>query len=467
MIRLVVVTVLALAVTQAVLGVTSTPRPETLSKQINEDLAETQRELNQLRFNKAARGARSVLNNAANAASRAVSAASRTAKNLIGNRLDRAFISLQQGRGCGTDTFSKYSNGVQALFDPAHSKTFKCGTGGKRKCIGEKSQVEAHVPREKQQELDLLLETDEGSEAILVGGARCYNSAAYTLGGISNAIYDDNLRIGSTVPCQACTARGVTSNNYVVEKIWASDGAAGFPPGVIRSGLLRSEDGSSYVLVFRGTDMSTFGRGMSNWGTNLDTRGTRYVTYNGRRQLTGLVHHGFYTAYKALCTNGQMCAYLDQHKQEYQGKTFYVTGHSLGGAMAQAASVDVANMGIAISSVITYGQPRFATRAFVSTYNGIVGRGKMLRFVATFPCYSNFDEAIATDLVTTVPPREFQFQHIGPVCPVACCTPAMSRLGSNPLPQCGELSLRCHMMGGSYNIMHQCSQAQLTRPVTS
>ena len=76
-----------------------------------------------------------------------------------------------------------------------------------------------------------------------------------------------------------------------------------------------------------------------------------------------------------------------------------VTGHSLGGALAAFASIDIhKNIGV-VNQVYTYGQPR-------------IGNSNMAKFMATaIPnTYRVIDYA---DIVPHLPPNSFNFLHYG------------------------------------------------------
>jgi triacylglycerol lipase len=95
------------------------------------------------------------------------------------------------------------------------------------------------------------------------------------------------------------------------------------------------------VLVFRGTDDSF------DWVNNL-----RHSTFT---LSEGGMHQGFWSGYVPLGRQINIC--LDQEKD----KPLWITGHSLGGAMAALCAFDrVVRQNKEIVGVVTFGQPRFA-----------------------------------------------------------------------------------------------------------
>jgi hypothetical protein len=101
--------------------------------------------------------------------------------------------------------------------------------------------------------------------------------------------------------------------------------------------------GDVVVLVFRGTDDP------ADWIINLDTRGLD--TPNG------VIHRGFQNAYQNL--KAQIKAAIGERPVKH----FWITGHSLGGAVGVAAAYDVvANDLYELDGLITFGQPMVAKK---------------------------------------------------------------------------------------------------------
>lgn len=129
------------------------------------------------------------------------------------------------------------------------------------------------------------------------------------------------------------------------------------------------------VVVFRGTD---FGEA-SDWLANLDL--TVHPTEHGG------IHAGFYEAYLSL--QFQVEKLLDRRKPKH----LWITGHSLGGAIAVACAYDIASGDkYPLDGVITFGQPMVARRE-LADYLDRVLLGRYARFV---------NEA---DIVPRVPPN--------------------------------------------------------------
>jgi Lipase (class 3) len=133
--------------------------------------------------------------------------------------------------------------------------------------------------------------------------------------------------------------------------------------------LVRSEDGSVGVLAFRGTMPNDF----INWLTDADTTLAHFQF--------GRVHAGFYGNLQPLW--GAIAQAIDDAieprapatGQAARGplKNLYVTGHSLGAAMAVVAaarifSPDYADWQPYVRGVYTFGQPSVGDQAFAEHY---------------------------------------------------------------------------------------------------
>ena len=127
------------------------------------------------------------------------------------------------------------------------------------------------------------------------------------------------------------------------------------------------------VIAFRGTDFPE----ISDWLANL-----------GRSAIDtehGPVHKGFYNAYQSM--KWQVNAIL----QERNTKHLWVTGHSLGGALALLCAYDLEVEGRQLHGIMTFGQPMVARQQFADYIDQILV-GRYVRFV---------NEA---DIVPKVPP---------------------------------------------------------------
>ncbi len=91
-----------------------------------------------------------------------------------------------------------------------------------------------------------------------------------------------------------------------------------------------------------------------NWSLDEDTHGIS----DAKAHI--LVHEGFDKAAKAI--------YADLKQHLKRGYTIYLTGHSLGGAVAGLLAIYLHEDGYKIGAVVTFGQPKFTNEAGVAEY---------------------------------------------------------------------------------------------------
>ena len=133
-----------------------------------------------------------------------------------------------------------------------------------------------------------------------------------------------------------------------------------------------------YALCFRGTEPSEIGDILAD--LNAIPRGA--MTH-------GLVHSGFMGELDKLWQN------VTEHHSKHKDKKFYITGHSLGAAMATIATSRFEEF-TKVESLFTFGSPRAGTRSFVKNI-----KTPHFRFVNN------------NDIVTSVPPAFMFYRHHG------------------------------------------------------
>jgi hypothetical protein len=178
--------------------------------------------------------------------------------------------------------------------------------------------------------------------------------------------------------------------------------------------------GDVAVVAFRGTNPTE----LYDWLTNLDV--VFVTTAHGR------FHRGFTAAYNSL--RSDVSDFLDEAKP----KRLWITGHSLGGAMALSCAVDLAVVKNMQPSVVTFGQPRYADA------NGARWIDSMFR-----GCYVRFVHG--SDIVPRVPftvPWLFPYSHAGRFVaitddgflPASSINAALTK-ASSACQHCGQLSV--------------------------
>lgn len=127
------------------------------------------------------------------------------------------------------------------------------------------------------------------------------------------------------------------------------------------SGLV-AFSGDVGVVAFRGTD------DLEDWLANADFL-DRPSIGDGRE-----VHRGFQERYEALAD--QVRGLIDTRKP----RRLWITGHSLGGAMAACCAIDLIDRQMPFSGLVTFGQPRIGNETVAKQLDEQT-QGKYLRFV--------------------------------------------------------------------------------------
>jgi predicted lipase len=80
------------------------------------------------------------------------------------------------------------------------------------------------------------------------------------------------------------------------------------------------------------------------------------------------MHNGFYLGYSSV--SSLMKKQIELLLQKYRGSPIYVTGHSLGGALATVAALDIKHTYNPSSmKVYTYGQPRVGNNLYAAHFS--------------------------------------------------------------------------------------------------
>lgn len=145
-------------------------------------------------------------------------------------------------------------------------------------------------------------------------------------------------------------------------------------------------DPRTVVVCFRGTETNDLG----DWLTDADTSLVA-------GPLGGRVHEGFYDALSHVWQAvDRAVGRFDPHK----AKPLWITGHSMGGALAALAAARWLDRGRRVSGIYTFGQPRTGDGTFARNFNFEL-KCNAFRFVNN------------NDLVTRIPPRALGYSHLG------------------------------------------------------
>jgi predicted lipase len=154
----------------------------------------------------------------------------------------------------------------------------------------------------------------------------------------------------------------------------------GFNKNSAQAALVEHED--YLCMAFRGTDE------LADWLDNINSFTTK--------ELFGEFHRGFWNSVVDVWA-------IDEKLRELQSikkRPLFITGHSLGGAMATIAAARFIHEDKPFTSVYTFGQPRALSRDTARIFNS-EGKSRYFRF------HNN------NDLVTRIPARFMGYSHIG------------------------------------------------------
>lgn len=138
------------------------------------------------------------------------------------------------------------------------------------------------------------------------------------------------------------------------------------------------EDDKNIVITFRGTE----GTDIKDWSTNLAV------------EIVDECHAGFDHAY---CSVAEKIYSLIRNKRD---KHLYITGHSLGGALANIIFLDLEHIYYMAIKLYTFGSPRVFSKELADELNS----GKKSW---AYRIVNN------NDIVTRIPPRLSGYSHFG------------------------------------------------------
>ncbi|MGP1384794.1 MAG: lipase family protein [Thainema sp.] len=143
------------------------------------------------------------------------------------------------------------------------------------------------------------------------------------------------------------------------------------------------------ILAFRGTQQ------LRDWLTNADVVQANLQSFGNLDAIKlGQVHNGFQSGWRSIYR--QVSKTLQKWCEAEPGTNMevWVTGHSLGGALATLAATSLKEQGIPVTKLYTFGQPRTGNGIFLDYFNTSLGfKEQAFRFVNN------------TDIVPRVPLR--------------------------------------------------------------
>lgn len=186
----------------------------------------------------------------------------------------------------------------------------------------------------------------------------------------------------------SCAALYAYNDGQQIEdkiKAWNTDRFHFFDTNATQAFLCGNSD--YLILSFRGTEPTE----LQDILTDLEFRRIKGVF--------GRVHKGFHDALNEIWD--ELLEVLD--KMQDNNQKLFVTGHSLGAALATLASARLRVLKKGVAGVYTFGSPRVGNRDFAKKYN------KRMKKI-------NFRHVNNNDIVTRVPMRSLGFSHVGSFC---------------------------------------------------
>jgi len=169
--------------------------------------------------------------------------------------------------------------------------------------------------------------------------------------------------------------------------------AWGFPKFNFLQGTRRISDTQAYItgndkliiLAFRGTEQK-----IQDWATDLN-----FIKTEGP---LGNVHEGFNSAFNSVIVSLTKSLFEFRDNQQ----PIWVTGHSLGAALATLAVAAFTEFGLEVSGLYTFGSPRVGDQRFEEALRAKMG-DRIFRVVNR------------NDIVPRVPPSLAGYKHVGEV----------------------------------------------------
>ena len=130
---------------------------------------------------------------------------------------------------------------------------------------------------------------------------------------------------------------------------------------------LVSEEFGQIVVAFRGSSSTR------DWLTNAQftLEDLIYTRHQAAQPCLASVHKGFLRAFDSVVV--ELLHDVRNRLTRLPGARIYVTGHSLGGALATLCALDFHRLNLPVERVVTFGCPRVGNKHFARLYNAALG----------------------------------------------------------------------------------------------
>ena len=195
--------------------------------------------------------------------------------------------------------------------------------------------------------------------------------------------------------CTRCSPRGIDGNATWIDPNFALEALAWDEAWDLLGYVGWSEEMGATVIAFRGTDSHSY----HNWVANMRTwRTDLNLTMHGA-PANALVHGGFWFSWNASSLATSVTAAVRRLQRRHGEHPVYVSGHSLGGALATICALELRTMrGLRDVHLVTFGSPRVGNAVFAGWFE---------RRIASHWRFTH-----NRDIVPSVPPPYMGFWHL-------------------------------------------------------
>ena len=142
---------------------------------------------------------------------------------------------------------------------------------------------------------------------------------------------------------------------------------------------------NAIIVSFRGSS------NIQNWIVHLSANMVSYPKCSSCK-----VHAGFYASWNLI--KSTIMSQLQSLTALYRNAPIYLTGHSLGGALASLAGPDVKQTYKNVKGMITFGEPRVGNSHYSKYFSSVVDNQRVIHYA---------------DVVPHLPPTNMDFMHEG------------------------------------------------------
>ena len=125
------------------------------------------------------------------------------------------------------------------------------------------------------------------------------------------------------------------------------------------------------IVCFRGSS------NIPNWLANLDFHFTSYSSCHGCE-----VHAGFFKTWEYV--KAVVMSHIQHLRSLHRDAPIFMTGHSLGGALATLGAVDVHHT-YGLKELYTFGEPRVGNPAFSAWYKNVIISHRVIHYADIVP----------------------------------------------------------------------------------